>query len=272
MATPWRPFASYNLWLQFAPPIGREHLHCDMKRGFARARKKEPQVAALLEDTGSQRIGILAQRGVYECYCNPEVLSRIDAIEHLAQALQLHQEVPEVQSRVITILAKYCDTPLLSGKNIIKLSRGDEGVPEPILLQQGSYQFNLYAAFDCVFTEPDGTLHILDFKTGKSDFDLRQAYIYLLAASHLYPQCRAVASFYNLETEKQSTPITATAQTLEAFQIELALIAQRHQQDLQSYRRNPVEFRRIFSPNPGFICRHCQFNNICQFASSEITA
>ena len=38
MPTPWRPFASYNLWLQFAPPIGQERWHCDMKRGFTKAR------------------------------------------------------------------------------------------------------------------------------------------------------------------------------------------------------------------------------------------
>jgi len=40
--------------------------------------------------------------------------------------------------------------------------------------------------------EPDGTLHILDFKTGKSEFDRRQAYVYLLAAKYLYPNRSAV--------------------------------------------------------------------------------
>jgi len=273
MASFWRPFASYNLWLQFAPPIGQEHLHCEMKRGFAKARAKEPQIAELLtQDTTPQRIGILAQRGVYECHHDPQFLSRTDAIEHLAQTLQLHQESPPVRSRVMDILKRYYETPILLGKNIIQLSRGDEGVPKPILLQQGGYQFNLYAAFDCIYAEPDGTLHVLDFKTGKSNFDLRQAYIYLLAASYLYPQRSIVASFYNLEAGKQSTQIAATAQTLEAFRIELALIAQRHEQELKSYRQNPAAFQQIYSLNPGFVCRYCQFNSICQFVNPEIIA
>jgi len=44
------------------------------------------------------------------------------------------------------------------------------------------------------FTEPDRTLHILDFKTGKSAFDQRQALVYLLAR-----YTKQQASFYNLE-------------------------------------------------------------------------
>jgi len=57
---------------------------------------------------------------------------------------------------------------------------------------------------DCVFSEQDRTLHILDFKTGRSAFDERQALVYLLAARYLYPQQQAVTSFYNLERCKKS--------------------------------------------------------------------
>ena len=273
MSSPWRPFASYNLWLQFAPPVGQEHLHCDMKRGFTKARSREPQVAGLLtQDNTHQRIGILAQKGVYEFHADPLMLYRKDAVNKVAEILQLSQEPDLVQERVIQILTNYHNNPILLGQNIIKLSRGDEGFPEPILIQQGNYFFNLYAAIDCIFTEGDRTLHILDFKTGKSDFDRRQAYVYLLAASLLYPQHKAVASFYNLETGKWSDPITATSDTLKAFQIELALIAQRHQKDLRRYRQNTAEFNLIFPPNPGFICRYCPFNSICKFSVSEVAA
>ncbi len=273
MNRPWRPFASYNLWLQFAPPVGQEHLHCDMKRGFNKARSREPAVAALLaKDNTPQRIGILAQRGVYELHQDPLMLHRKDAVEKVAEILQLSQEPVAVQERIISILSNYHENPILLGKNIIQLSRGDEGFPEPILIQQGNYLFNLYAAIDCNYTESDGTQHILDFKTGKSDFDRRQAYVYLLAASYLYPPQKAVASFYNLETGKWSEPITATANTLKAFQIELALIAQRHQKDLRRYRENSAEFSLIFPPNPGLSCRHCPFNSICKFSISEVAA
>ncbi|MHC5829641.1 MAG: PD-(D/E)XK nuclease family protein, partial [Nostoc sp.] len=122
--------------------------------------------------------------------------------------------------------------PILAEKKIIQLSRGDEGFPKPILIKQGNQSFNLYAAIDCIFAEEDDTLHILDFKTGHSDFDPRQGYVYLLAASYLYPHQKAVASFYNLESGKWSELISPTSNTLKAFQIELALIAQRHQEDL----------------------------------------
>ncbi len=266
----WRPFASYNLWLQFAPPVGQEHFHCDMKRGFTKARKKEPQVQSLLEqDTTPQRIGILAQRGVYEFHQYPAMLSRKDGVEQVAEILQLSRESLEVQERVISVLQKYQANPILLGKNIVKLNRGDEGFPEPILIKYGNYLFNLYAAIDCIYTEADGMLHILDFKTGKSEFDLRQGYVYLLAVSYLYPQQKAIASFYNLETGKESQPISATADTLKFFQIELVQIAQRHQKELRRYRNNRADFRIIYPPNPGFSCRHCIFHSICNFSPGE---
>lgn len=266
-------FASYNLLSLFSPAIGLEHLHCDMKRGFSKARKREPQVAALLEqDNIHQRIGILAQRGAYEFHHDPLILYHRDAVKQVAEILQLNQESDLVQEKVIQILESYHKEPFLFGKNVIKLSRGDEGFPEPILIQQGKNFFNLYAAIDCIFTEQDGTLHILDFKTGKTDFDRRQAYIYLLAASYLYPQHKAVASFYNLETCKWSERITATPDTLKSFQIELSLLSQKHQKNLQHYRKNPADFNQIYPPNSGISCRYCPFDSICEFAIFEAAA
>ncbi|MBD1923893.1 PD-(D/E)XK nuclease family protein [Microcoleus sp. FACHB-831] len=273
MRTPWRPFASYNLWLLFAPAVGQERWHCDMKRGFQKARQKEPSVKALLEqDTTWQRIGHLAQRGVCEFHKDTQLLHRLDGVERVAEILKLGQESAEVQERVIKILKNYHERPILLGKNIILLSRGDEGFPEPILIRYGNYLLNLYAAIDCIFREPDGTLHILDFKTGKTDFDRRQGFVYLLAAKYLYPQQPAVASFYNLESGKWSEPISATAAQLNAIQIELAIIAQQHQKDLRRYRQNPTEFSQIFPPNPGFNCQYCLFNSLCEFSVFPVTA
>ncbi|MDF0553408.1 PD-(D/E)XK nuclease family protein [Kamptonema sp. UHCC 0994] len=267
----WRRFASYNLWLQFEPPVGQEIFHCDMKRGFIKARKGEPEVAKLLTtESPAMRIGHLAQRGVYEFHQHPQMLGRIDAVEEIAEIIQLNQELAEVQERVIFILTKYHQQPILLGKKIIEFNRGDEGFPPPIFMKQGTYRFKFYAAIDCIFAEPDGTLHILDFKTGKSDFDVRQAYLYLLAVSYLYPNKPAIASFYNLETGKQSDPISAKANTLEAFKIEMSLIAKRHLKELKLYEDNPAEFSIIFPPNPGFNCQYCLVNSICNFSAVEL--
>ncbi|MEH1798182.1 MAG: PD-(D/E)XK nuclease family protein [Nostoc sp.] len=272
MSQNWLPFASYNLWLQYSPPIGKEHLHCDMKRGFTKARSREPAVAAILaSDSTPVRIGLLAQKGVYEFHENSPMLHQEDAVEQMIEILELRKESDLVQQRVLQILTNYQQNPILAEKKIIQLSRGDEGFPEPILIKQGNQSFNFFAAIDCIFAEEDDTLHILDFKTGHSDFDRRQGYIYLLAASYRYPQQKAVASFYNLENGNWSEPISATPNTLKAFQIELALIAQRYQEDLRRYRKNSADFSQIFPQNPGISCRYCSFNSICEFTISEVS-
>jgi len=266
-------FASYHLWSLFSPQVSKEAWHCDMKRGFTKARKKEPTVKALLEqDTSWQRIGLLAQKGVYEFHQNTQLLKQPKGIEQVAEILQLKQESAEVQKRVTGVLKNYYENPILVGRNVIKLIRGDEGFPEPILIWHGNYPFNLYAAIDCIFRESDGTIHILDFKTGKSEFDRRQAFVYLLAASYLYPQQPTVASFYNLESSKWSNRIKATAAQLNAIQVELARIAKQHQRDLRRYRFNTATFQDIYPPNPGFNCQYCNFNSICEFSAAEVPA
>ncbi|MEM7726910.1 MAG: PD-(D/E)XK nuclease family protein [Cyanobacteria bacterium P01_A01_bin.45] len=265
-------FVSYNLLSLHSPPVGLEYLHCDMKRGFFKARKREPLVAPLLDqDNIHQRIGLLAQKGVYEFHQDSSIGEQKDPLNQLLMILKLNQELDLVQERVIQILSNYLENPILLGRKIIKLNRGDEDFPEPIVIKQGDYLFNLYAAIDCIFAEEDGTLHILDFKTGKTDFDRRQAYIYLLATKYLYPEDKAVASFYNLENGKQSEVITATPETLESFQIRVSRIAKQHQKDLQRYRNSFSDFRRIYPPNPGVGCRFCPFKSICKFAIKEVS-
>ncbi|MFQ4147040.1 PD-(D/E)XK nuclease family protein [Chlorogloeopsis sp. ULAP02] len=268
----WRPYVSFNIWSQFVPAVGKEYWHCDMKRGFTRARKNEPLVKLLLEqDTIPQKIGLLSQKGIYEFHQNIQLLCQSNGVEIVAEKLKLTQESIEIQQRVLKILENYYQTPILLGKTIIQLCRGDEGIPEPILIQQGNYFFNLFAAIDCIFID-NGKLHILDLKTGRSDCDRRQAFVYLLAATYLYPQQKAVASFYNLETGKWSELITATDPQLKAIQGKLVQIAQEHQKELHRYKKNPCEFADIFPANPGIPCRHCQFTSICQFYQVEVPA
>lgn len=265
----WQYYASYSIWSQITPPIGKEHWHCDRIRGYKRARKKEPLIKELATlDNVPQKIGHLAQRGVYEFHQNVQLLSKPDGVETVAEILELSQESAEVEKRVESILNNYYQKPILLEKNILELSRGDESFPEPIPIEYGNLIFALYAAFDCVLLEPDNTIHVLDFKTGKSGFDLRQAYIYLLAAKHLYPDRKAIASFYNLETQLASEPISATPQAIESMRIELSSVAKKLQQDLQRYKRNPDLFDRIFPANPGLPCKYCVFNSVCEYAAS----
>jgi len=270
MLTLGRPFASYHLWSLVAPATGQERWHCQMRRGFIKARQHEPQVKQLLaQATIPQRIGILAQKGVYEFHHHRQLLKQADGVEKVAQILKLSKVSVEIQQRVRQILKNYHDAPLLLGKRIIQLTRGDEGFPQPIIIDQQNYYFRLYAAMDCVVIESDSTLHIIDFKTGKSAFDQRQALVYLLAARYLYPQQEAVASFYNLERRKTSDLITLTPNQLDAVEHELAVIAGKHQQDLQHYQANPGKFSVIFPPNPGNHCRYCPLHRICDFSASK---
>lgn len=265
----WKYHVSYSSWSQISPPIGKEYWHCDRKRGYSRARKKEPEIKELASlDNTAQKIGHLAQRGVYEFHQDVRLLSKPDGVEKVAEILELSQESTEVRERVEAILENYYRKPILLNRHIIELQRGDESFPEAIPIKYGNLTFGLYAAFDCVLLEPDNTIHILDFKTGKSDCDLRQAYVYLLAAKHVYPDCKAIASFYNLEKQLASKPLSASDAAIESMLIELSSVAKKIHRDLQSYKRNPDLFERIFPANPGSACKHCTFNSVCEYAAS----
>jgi hypothetical protein len=261
-------FASYHLWQSFLPAIGKENWHCDRKRGYSKARK-EPEIVQLKKlDNIHQKIGILAQRGIYEYHQNPHYLSIANGAEKIANILQLEQESEEVRDRIIAILNNYYDRPILLNKRILELNRGDlsNSPSQEILVECGNFKFILFVAFDCVLIEEDLTIHILDFKTGKNDFDKRQAYVYLLGAQYLYPDKKIIASFYNLETQHHSEYINATASAIDCIKIEMALIAQRHQQELQRYKSNPALFNRVYPSNPSLSCQYCPFNSLCEDA------
>ena len=274
MRSRWFPFASFSLLSEFVPAVGQEYWHCDMKRGFKRVRKKEPAIATILnQDTTIQRIGLLAQQVIYEFHQDDRLLDDVDAIDRVKRALKLENECLDVRERVLKVLDNYYHNPILRGKKILKLSRGDEGISTPLEVQVGNFYFKLFAAIDCLFIEENNTLHILDFKTGKSEFDLRQGYIYLLIAQYLYPNQKAVTSFYNLESCKWSEPITASSLQLNAIQSNLARIAQKHDTQMQQYRKNSADFEKIFAPNPDQQrCKYCQFNSVCNFSAWEVSA
>lgn len=268
----WLPFMSYSLLSEMVPAPGQEIWHCDTKRGFKRVRKKEPEVAAVLdEDTSIQRIGLLAQQIVYEFHQQPSYLEDSAGLAAVAKLIELDQQEPTVQERVYPIIEGYFADPILKGREVLYLASGQEGYStEDIEIQHSGTKFKLYAALDCLLEEEDGTLHILDFKTGKSGFDSRQAYIYLLYACYRYPGRKATASFYNLETGQNSDPITAKPEQLWVLEHRLVELALKHQQQMQAYRRNPETFVEIYPPNPyPKRCRACQFQNLCEFSAHQ---
>jgi hypothetical protein len=263
-------FASYQLWSQFEPALGWEDAHCQMQRGWRWTQPATPtelQTSPVIE-TIWQKVGTLAQQGVYEFHQDPLLLKHPRGVDRVADRLYLYYEVAPVRQRVMRILQQYQAEPWLVDRDILVLNRGDEPIPAPIEIQIAEDRFQLFAAFDCLVRETDGQIHVIDFKTGQADFDRRQAYVYLLAISYLYPDRAAVASFYNLETNTRSALITATPTELAQIAAKLAKIARLHQQQLQDYRAQPDCFDRLFPPHPGNHCRYCPFNYLCAYATS----
>lgn len=263
-------FVSYHLWSELEPAIGQEDSHCPMKRGFRWVQPTEstPRSIPPAMETIWQKVGLLAQQGVYEFYRDPLLLKHPRGVDRVADRLYLHYEIVPIRQRVMQILHRYRDRPWLHDRHIILLMRGDEPIPPPIPLQEGDYQFHLRSAFDCIVGEADGRIHIIDFKTGQADFDRRQAYVYLLAAKILYPDREAIASFYNLETGVSSEVITTSIAKLRRLTSKLARIAQLHQSQLQEYRSRVADFELLFPPHPGSHCRYCSFNYRCNYAYS----
>lgn len=260
-------FASYQLWSQFEPALGWEDTYCQMQRGWRWTQPTTPvadrQVPVL--ETIWQKVGKLAQQGVYEFHQDPLLLKHPRGIDRLADRLYLYYEISPVRQRVMQILQQYHADPWLLNHDILILNRGDEPIPAPIEIQIDAARFQLYAAFDCLVTADD-RLHVIDFKTGQADFDRRQADVYLLALSYLYPDRPAVVSFHNLETNIRSAPISATPDELDRVARKLAEIARLHHQQLLDYHAQPDRFDRLFPPHPGNHCRACKFNYLCAYA------
>lgn len=265
-STRYRPPFSYNIWADCEPAFGLEGFHCAMRRGFKRARNDEPEIRALRErDNSAQAVGHLAQQGVYEFHADPQLLDRSDGVNLVIEAIDLARYTAEIAATVTQILERYYAQPILKEQNILKLEPGDEEIPAPLVLKLQRQEFNFYAAMDCIYIEPDGTLHILDFKTGKSKFDKRQAFTYLLAAKYSYPGRAVVVSFYNLESQHRSNIITATPAQLQGVEMLVVKIARQLADEVNRYRNNRSAFDLIFPPNPGTQCRYCPFSSICEY-------
>ncbi len=84
----------------------------------------------------------------------------------------------------------------------------------------------------------------MDLETGLGITNQRQAYVYLLAAQYLFPNQKAKASFYNLETQEWTKPTTASQEYLECVLIELARLAPRMATEIYAIPTKSRDIRR----------------------------
>jgi hypothetical protein len=263
---------SYKLLSLVSPAPGKAQWHCHLKRGFYIAKKQDTEVKECTKrDLPAQRIGILAQRGVYEFWENPRYLEDSAGVDWAIEKLQLTNELPEVCEQVTKMLQFYHKQPFLKDKDVITCESGIYYDPHRFKIEHGNAQFALSAQIDCSYSEPDGTFHIVDFKTGTSSidsFDPRQLYVYLLAANYLRPDRAAAASFYHIGTGEQSNPFTATPEILEAYRIELFNVVCRLEKEKRLYHESPGMFLDIYPPNPSLnTCNYCNYQSVCEFAT-----
>jgi hypothetical protein len=186
----------------------------------------------------------------------------------VADRLFLYYESEPVARRVEKILANYHSQPWLQNSHIIEFDRGDAGVGKSWEIAARRRRFLLYATIDCAIDEGD-VVRILDFKTGKSDGDMRQALVYLLLATVRYPDRRAILNFIYLEKGTRSRDIYLPPADISKVRDRLAAVAYLHQRQLAKYRQrdrtDTNAFSRIFPPNPGINCRFCRFRQSCNF-------
>jgi RecB family exonuclease len=104
---------------------------------------------------------------------------------------------------------------------------------------------------------PDGTVEIVDYKTGKAkdDPDRSQLFIYQLAALRVLGLKPSKLTFVYLESGDEFS-FLGTEDELAKFEAKLCAIA--------------VEVRKSsFAPTPDKnVCRFCDFKRICEFSSS----
>jgi hypothetical protein len=266
-------FISYELLSVVVPAADLLQNHCHVRRGFAVARQHEPQVRECANhDRPIERVKILVQKAVYQFWKNPQYLTDRNGIKWVSDRLNLSKESSDVRKRVLSILEFYFQSPFLADKNVNTCESG--GICDPLVFEmnRGDRTVLLQAQIDCSYWEEDGTLHLVIFKTGHQPLDpisdRRQLYVCLLAASYWYPDRRAIASIYNLETGEKSPVLSATPAILDAYRIELWDASDRLQQEEELYRQVPDRFFDIY-PRPFdlSICSDCNYKPICSVSS-----
>jgi DNA helicase-2/ATP-dependent DNA helicase PcrA len=102
---------------------------------------------------------------------------------------------------------------------------------------------------------PDGTLEIIDYKTGKNkklDFAVkRQLILYQLFLEEFLKVKVGKLSYYYLESGEKVS-FTATAKDITKLSLEV-------KEEITAIKK------RDFTPTPSLMCQFCDFNSICEF-------
>jgi DNA helicase-2/ATP-dependent DNA helicase PcrA len=126
-----------------------------------------------------------------------------------------------------------------------------------------SYRFSfkiggdvIKGAIDRIDKLTDGSLEIVDYKTGKTktklDFSAkRQLILYQLFIEEFLGVKVGALSYYYLESGEKFT-FTATAKDITKLQLEI-------KEEIAAIKK------RNFSPTPSMMCGFCDFNSICEF-------
>jgi len=134
-------------------------------------------------------------------------------------------------------------------------------VPAITLFLEKKFSFKIgldiiKGTIDRVDELPDGTLEIIDYKTGqiknKLEFkDKRQLILYQLFLEEFLGQKVGCLSYYYLESGEKLS-FMATEKEITKLQLEI-------RKEIEAIKK------RDFAPTPSMMCKFCDFNSICEF-------
>lgn len=151
----------------------------------------------------------------------------------------------------------------LKGREALKkfLAVYRQETPAEILFLEKRFSFKIgpdiiKGAIDRVDKLADGTLEIVDYKTGqtknKLEFkDKRQLILYQLFLEEFLGQKVSRLSYYYLESGEKFS-FTATEKDITKLQLEV-------REEIAAIKK------RNFTPTPSMMCKFCDFNTICEF-------
>lgn len=173
------------------------------------------------------------------------------------RALELQQEIPlpialeravkeqeaseqqkaKLQAVAATMLANYCQSPLYKELQGVPQEAEKEFTLELLALPEGKISFT--GSIDCLLKYADGTLGIVDFKTGRAPVDgeekqgySRQLVIYALAAEKIYGQKVKQAQLHFLQNNSAwQLPINRAEEEEKLKTLMSALLTKKSEQD-----------------------------------------